>query len=129
MGWFLCPTMGILAWAPCPDLPHPCRKGQALSQLSLQRCLEDEYSGAPQPSEANLEPTLAGENPSRPQSTQRSSPTSPYPVPPCSCNTAWKTGCYVSGRTSPPELKGQKAAMQQELQAPLRPSYFSPRHR
>ncbi|XP_040103945.1 coiled-coil domain-containing protein 24-like [Oryx dammah] len=51
----------------------------------LQRCLEDEYSGAPLPSEANLEPTLAA--------------------------------------------KEQKAAMQQEFQAPLRPSYFSPRHR
>nr|XP_025847801.1 coiled-coil domain-containing protein 24 isoform X1 [Vulpes vulpes] len=44
----------------------------------LQRCLEEEYTGAPQPSEATLEPTLA-------------------------------------------ELKEQKAAMQQELQAPLRP--------
>ncbi|KAG5201467.1 hypothetical protein MJG53_011624 [Ovis ammon polii x Ovis aries] len=33
---------------------------QVLSRLSLQRCLEDEYSGAPQPSEANLEPSLAG---------------------------------------------------------------------
>ncbi|XP_055401351.1 coiled-coil domain-containing protein 24-like [Bubalus kerabau] len=52
----------------------------------LQRCLEDEYSRAPRPSEASLEPTLA-------------------------------------------ELKGQKAAMQQELRAPLRPSYVSPSHR
>ncbi|ELR46597.1 hypothetical protein M91_01136 [Bos mutus] len=43
--------------------------------------------------------------------------------------SAWKTGCCVSGRTSPPELKEQKAAMQQELQAPLRPSYVSPSHR
>lgn len=85
MGWFLCPTMGILAWAPCPDLPHPCCKGQALSQLSLQRCLEDEYTGAPQSSEASLEPTLA-------------------------------------------ELKEQKAAMQQELQSPLRPSCVFPSH-
>ncbi|CAI9154214.1 unnamed protein product [Rangifer tarandus platyrhynchus] len=56
-----------------------------------QRCLEDEYSGAPQPSEASLEPTLAG-------------------------------------RTSP-RAKGQKAAMQQEPQAPLRPSCVSPSHR
>uniref|UniRef100_A0AC11DKT7 Uncharacterized protein n=1 Tax=Ovis aries TaxID=9940 RepID=A0AC11DKT7_SHEEP len=48
----------------------------------LQRCLEDEYSGAPQPSEANLEPSLA-------------------------------------------ELKGQKAAMQQELQATV-PSQLLP---
>ncbi|KAM9692215.1 coiled-coil domain-containing protein 24 isoform 2-T3 [Dama dama] len=52
----------------------------------LQRCLEDEYTGAPRPSEASLEPTLA-------------------------------------------ELKEQKAAMQQELQAPLRPSCVSPSHR
>ncbi|XP_043734371.1 coiled-coil domain-containing protein 24 isoform X18 [Cervus elaphus] len=51
----------------------------------LQRCLEDEYTGAPRPSEASLEPTLA-------------------------------------------ELKEQKAAMQQELQAPLRPSCVSPSH-
>ncbi|XP_065770631.1 coiled-coil domain-containing protein 24 isoform X2 [Muntiacus reevesi] len=52
----------------------------------LQRCLEDEYTGAPRPSEASLEPTLA-------------------------------------------ELKEQKAAMQQELQAPLRPPCVSPNHR
>ncbi|XP_004442111.1 PREDICTED: coiled-coil domain-containing protein 24 [Ceratotherium simum simum] len=52
----------------------------------LQRCLEEEYMGAPQPSEATLEPTLA-------------------------------------------ELKEQKAAMQQELQAPLRPCCVSPSHR
>uniref|UniRef100_A0A452SQ53 Coiled-coil domain containing 24 n=1 Tax=Ursus americanus TaxID=9643 RepID=A0A452SQ53_URSAM len=30
-----------------------------LRQLSLQRCLEEEYTGAPQASEATLEPTLA----------------------------------------------------------------------
>ncbi|CAI9153751.1 unnamed protein product, partial [Rangifer tarandus platyrhynchus] len=85
---------------------------------------------APGP-EASLEPTLAGEDPSRSQSTQRSTlPTStpPTPIPPCSCNTAWKTGRCVSGRTSPPELKEQKAARQQELQAPLRPSGVSPSH-
>ncbi|XP_008514202.2 coiled-coil domain-containing protein 24 isoform X1 [Equus przewalskii] len=52
----------------------------------LQRCLEEEYTGGLQPSEATLEPTLA-------------------------------------------ELKEQKAAMQQELQAPLRPSCVSPSHR
>ncbi|XP_055258019.1 coiled-coil domain-containing protein 24 isoform X6 [Moschus berezovskii] len=52
----------------------------------LQRCLEDEYTRAPRPSEASLEPTLA-------------------------------------------ELKEQKAAMQQELQSPLRPSCVSPSHR
>ncbi|XP_039739784.1 coiled-coil domain-containing protein 24 isoform X3 [Pteropus medius] len=52
----------------------------------LQRCLEEEYTGAPQPSEAILEPTLA-------------------------------------------ELKEQKAAMQLELQAPLRPSCVSLGHR
>ncbi|XP_058408176.1 coiled-coil domain-containing protein 24 isoform X3 [Diceros bicornis minor] len=52
----------------------------------LQHCLEEEYMGAPQPSEATLEPTLA-------------------------------------------ELKEQKAAMQQELQAPLRPCCVSPSHR
>ncbi|XP_069445196.1 coiled-coil domain-containing protein 24 isoform X2 [Ovis canadensis] len=51
----------------------------------LQRCLEDEYTGAPQSSEASLEPTLA-------------------------------------------ELKEQKAAMQQELQSPLRPSCVFPSH-
>ncbi|XP_066232183.1 coiled-coil domain-containing protein 24 isoform X3 [Saccopteryx leptura] len=53
---------------------------------TLQRCLEEEYTGAPRPSEATLEPTLA-------------------------------------------ELKRQKAAMQQELQAPLRPPYVSLSHR
>ncbi|KAI5938065.1 Coiled-coil domain-containing protein 24 [Manis javanica] len=49
----------------------------------LQRCLEEEYTRAPPPSEATLEPTLA-------------------------------------------ELKEQKAAMQQELQVPLKPPYVSP---
>ncbi|XP_035583349.1 coiled-coil domain-containing protein 24-like [Zalophus californianus] len=53
---------------------------------TLQRCLEEEYTGAPRPSEATLEPTLA-------------------------------------------ELKEQKAAMRQELQAPLRPSCVSSSHR
>ncbi|XP_066125504.1 coiled-coil domain-containing protein 24 isoform X2 [Saccopteryx bilineata] len=53
---------------------------------TLQRCLEEEYTGTPRPSEATLEPTLA-------------------------------------------ELKRQKAAMQQELQAPLRPPYVSLSHR
>ncbi|XP_045714897.1 coiled-coil domain-containing protein 24 isoform X4 [Phyllostomus hastatus] len=52
----------------------------------LQRCLEEEYTGASQPSEATLEPTLA-------------------------------------------ELKEQKAAMQQELQTPLRPPCVAPSHR
>ncbi|XP_059996251.1 coiled-coil domain-containing protein 24 isoform X3 [Lagenorhynchus albirostris] len=51
----------------------------------LQRRLEEEYTGAPWPSEATLEPTLA-------------------------------------------ELQEQKAAMQQELRAPLRPSCVSPGH-
>ncbi|XP_059230467.1 coiled-coil domain-containing protein 24 isoform X2 [Mustela nigripes] len=44
-----------LCTLPCPT--HA--SGQALSQLSRQRCLEEEYTGAPQPSEASLEPTLA----------------------------------------------------------------------
>ncbi|KAM5321715.1 coiled-coil domain-containing protein 24 isoform 16-T16 [Glossophaga mutica] len=52
----------------------------------LQRCLEEEYTGASRPSGETLEPTLA-------------------------------------------ELKEQKAAMQQELQAPLRPSCITPSHR
>ena len=53
--------MGILASASCPVSPLP--KAGALSQLSLQRCLEEEYTGVPQASEATLEPTLAGEDP------------------------------------------------------------------
>ncbi|KAF6107873.1 coiled-coil domain containing 24 [Phyllostomus discolor] len=52
----------------------------------LQRCLEEEYTGASQPSEATLEPTLA-------------------------------------------ELKEQKAAMQQDLQTPLRPPCIALSHR
>ncbi|XP_012577569.1 PREDICTED: coiled-coil domain-containing protein 24 [Condylura cristata] len=54
--------------------------------LALQRCLEEEYTGAPKPSEATLEPTLA-------------------------------------------ELQEQKAAMQQELQAPRMPACVSPHRR
>ncbi|CAI9169095.1 unnamed protein product, partial [Rangifer tarandus platyrhynchus] len=65
---------------------HALERGfPSCRQLSLQCCLEDEYSGAPWPSEASLEPTLA-------------------------------------------ELKEQKAARQQELQAPLSPSCVSPSH-
>ncbi|XP_070261027.1 coiled-coil domain-containing protein 24 isoform X2 [Myotis yumanensis] len=71
-----------LCLLPCRS--YPCCEAGALSQLSLQRCLE-ECTGARQASEATLEPTLA-------------------------------------------ELQEQKAAMQQELQAPLRPSCASPSH-
>lgn len=46
-----------------PALSHPCYGARALSQLSLQCCLEEEYTGVSQPSGATLEPTLAGEKP------------------------------------------------------------------
>lgn len=48
-----------LCTLPCPTPAS----GRALRQLSRQRCLEEEYTGAPQPSEASLVPTLAGEDP------------------------------------------------------------------
>lgn len=61
MGLFVGPAVGLLASAP---LPHPIlADARTLSQLSLQRCLEEEYTRAPPPSEATLEPTLAGEDP------------------------------------------------------------------
>lgn len=63
MGWFLAPAKENLASASCPVLSHPYCEAGTLSQLSLQRCLEEEYMGAPKPSEATLEPTLAGEEP------------------------------------------------------------------
>ncbi|XP_068395831.1 coiled-coil domain-containing protein 24 isoform X3 [Eschrichtius robustus] len=66
-------------------LEEECRKLKREVAI-LQRRLEEEYTGAPWPSEASLEPTLA-------------------------------------------ELKEQKAAMQQELRAPPRPSRVSPGHR
>ncbi|XP_007164648.2 coiled-coil domain-containing protein 24 isoform X4 [Balaenoptera acutorostrata] len=66
-------------------LEEECRKLKRKIAI-LQRRLEEEYTGAPWPSEASLEPTLA-------------------------------------------ELKEQKAAMQQELRAPPRPSCVSPGHR
>ncbi|XP_016049009.2 coiled-coil domain-containing protein 24 isoform X1 [Erinaceus europaeus] len=72
-----------------PDPPHPAPsfcKTKLLSQFSLQRRLEEEYTGAARPSEGTPEPTLA-------------------------------------------ELKEQKAAMQQELQARLPPSCISVSHR
>ncbi|XP_043317532.1 coiled-coil domain-containing protein 24 isoform X11 [Cervus elaphus] len=77
----------LVPHCPCPRalLEEECRALEREIPI-LQRCLEDEYTGAPRPSEASLEPTLA-------------------------------------------ELKEQKAAMQQELQAPLRPSCVSPSHR
>lgn len=53
----------VLASAFYSALSHPCHGARALSWLSLQRCLEEEYTGASQPSEATLEPTLAGEEP------------------------------------------------------------------
>lgn len=52
---------GIMASVSCPAPPLPV--AGALSQLSLQRRLEEEYTGASQPSEATLEPTLAGKDP------------------------------------------------------------------
>ncbi|XP_022431227.1 coiled-coil domain-containing protein 24 isoform X2 [Delphinapterus leucas] len=66
-------------------LEEECRKLKREIAI-LQRRLEEEYTGAPLPTEATLEPTLA-------------------------------------------ELQEQKAAMQQELRAPLRPSCVSPGHR
>ncbi|XP_064349719.1 coiled-coil domain-containing protein 24 isoform X2 [Camelus dromedarius] len=80
----------------------------------LQRCLEGEYTGAPQPSEATLEPTLAGEDPEQ------------APVLAPLLYTCQKS-CLR--QTSPPELKEQKAAMQRALQSPPRPSPVSPSHR
>lgn len=120
IGWFLGPAMGILASVSCPALPHPYHEVGTLSQLSRQRCLEEEYTGAPQPSEGTLEPTLAGEDPDQAPE---------YPVshsPPHTCTHPRKADLR---HTSPPELKEQKAAMQQELQAPLRPSCVSPNQR
>lgn len=67
------------SWPLYPALPHSCHKAWALSQLSLQRCLEEEYTGAPQPSEAILEPTLAGEDPGQaPEYPASFSPPHPY---------------------------------------------------
>ena len=74
MNWPLGPMLSILIWASCP-IPS-LRRGRVLNQLSPQRCLEEEYTGAPQPSEATLQPTLAGEALSRPQSAQP-----PVPAP------------------------------------------------
>lgn len=48
-----------------PDPPHPAPsfcKTKLLSQFSLQRRLEEEYTGAARPSEGTPEPTLAGED-------------------------------------------------------------------
>ncbi|XP_058408175.1 coiled-coil domain-containing protein 24 isoform X2 [Diceros bicornis minor] len=84
----------------------------------LQHCLEEEYMGAPQPSEATLEPTLAGEAPEHPASC----------CPPTLVPTLEELGA-MSWIYLPSELKEQKAAMQQELQAPLRPCCVSPSHR
>ncbi|ELW62146.1 Coiled-coil domain-containing protein 24 [Tupaia chinensis] len=84
----------------------------------LQCCLEEEYSRAYQPSEATREPTLAGENPEQ----------APNTLPSTSCPTlqALEELDTVSVLTLS-ELKEQKKAMEQELQAPLRPSCVSPR--
>ncbi|XP_032286615.1 coiled-coil domain-containing protein 24 isoform X3 [Phoca vitulina] len=84
---------------------------------TLQRCLEEEYTGAPRPSEATLEPTLAGEDPK-----EALLPT-PHLYTPQSCWALCLRGA------SPAELKEQKAAMRRELQAPLRPSCVSSSHR
>lgn len=62
------------ASASCPGLSYPCCEAGALSQLSLQRCLEEECTGAHQASEATLEPTLAGEEPEQAPEYSASSP-------------------------------------------------------
>ncbi|KAF5923259.1 hypothetical protein HPG69_012349 [Diceros bicornis minor] len=79
-------------------------------ETCVHHCLEEEYMGAPQPSEATLEPTLAGEAPEHPASC----------CPPTLVPTLEELGA-MSWIYLPSELKEQKAAMQQELQAPLRP--------
>ncbi|XP_021105610.1 coiled-coil domain-containing protein 24 isoform X3 [Heterocephalus glaber] len=81
---------------------------------TLQYCLEAE---AHQSSKAALEPTLAGEEPQQAPEHLASAPT-PH----------WAhVGRAVSTVSS--ELKEQKKAMEQELQAPLAPSCISPKQR
>ncbi|XP_045655700.1 coiled-coil domain-containing protein 24 isoform X1 [Ursus americanus] len=88
----------------------------------LQRCLEEEYTGAPQASEATLEPTLAGEDPKEaPEHADSCSPAHTCTHP----QSCW--ALHLRG-ASPPELKEQKAAMRRELQAPLRPPCVSSSH-
>uniref|UniRef100_A0A8D0MMN9 Coiled-coil domain containing 24 n=1 Tax=Sus scrofa TaxID=9823 RepID=A0A8D0MMN9_PIG len=89
----------------------------------LQRCLEEEYTGAPQPSEATLQPTLAGE---APEQTPERPASCPRPTP---VHASWKSWAPGLRQTSPPELKEHKATMQRELQAPLQPCWVSPSHR
>ncbi|XP_032286594.1 coiled-coil domain-containing protein 24 isoform X1 [Phoca vitulina] len=111
------------------DDPHPAGELQPWASLPRAlllsvdtaapylRCLEEEYTGAPRPSEATLEPTLAGEDPK-----EALLPT-PHLYTPQSCWALCLRGA------SPAELKEQKAAMRRELQAPLRPSCVSSSHR
>lgn len=73
MGCFWALPRSCLASASCPGRSYPCREAGALSQLSLQRCLE-ECTGARQASEATLEPTLAGEEPEQVPESPASSP-------------------------------------------------------
>lgn len=73
MGCFWALPRSCLASASCPGRSYPCREAGALSQLSLQRCLE-ECTGARQASKATLEPTLAGEEPEQVPESPASSP-------------------------------------------------------
>ncbi|XP_072830685.1 coiled-coil domain-containing protein 24 isoform X3 [Vicugna pacos] len=77
-------TLLLVPCSPCPRalLEEECRMLEREIPI-LQRCLEGEYTGAPQPSEATLEPTLA-ELKEQKAAMQRAlqSPPRPSPVSP-----------------------------------------------
>ncbi|KAK2106609.1 hypothetical protein P7K49_016123 [Saguinus oedipus] len=89
-------------------------------QLSLQRCLEEEYMRPCHPSEAALEPTLAGED------TEQAPEDHASCSRPILVHTLEELGSL--SRISLSELREQKKAMEQELWVSVRPSCMSPNH-
>uniref|UniRef100_A0A8D1VTI4 Uncharacterized protein n=1 Tax=Sus scrofa TaxID=9823 RepID=A0A8D1VTI4_PIG len=91
--------------------------GRVLNQLSPQRCLEEEYTGAPQPSEATLQPTLA-ELKEHKAAMQRELQ-APLPQPPHSSSLLfrrWPLGSSSQGLRPLPCLHGAAEVWARPLQ-------------
>ncbi|XP_031321477.1 coiled-coil domain-containing protein 24 isoform X5 [Camelus dromedarius] len=84
----------------------------------LQRCLEGEYTGAPQPSEATLEPTLA-ELKEQKAAMQRALQSPPRPSPVSPSHRQWPLGSSSQGLRPLPCLRGAAGVWTRPLQCCL----------
>ncbi|XP_015091572.2 coiled-coil domain-containing protein 24 isoform X11 [Vicugna pacos] len=96
----------------------------------LQRCLEGEYTGAPQPSEATLEPTLA-ELKEQKAAMQRALQSPPRPSPVSPSHRQWPLGSSSQGLRPLPCLRGAAGVWTRPLQCclPVPPPECCPKPR